>query len=218
MCRISPRATRSIRRLRASRAARSLVNRASTSVSHRYAGRRSASGCRPPSCMSRRRRCGRAWRCPSGGRRGRPRQSPHRNHVQLLQTGTAAPAACQTRLATGPPIRRGDDGRSRVPTACCQRVGTSVGICHVATVTHRPGQKLEGGSWHQEAPLYGAFLMRPRGLEPPRTLGSTRPSTLRVYQFRHRRVGGEYTPAHWGFWRAMRPPAAARRGVVPAAN
>jgi hypothetical protein len=31
--------------------------------------------------------------------------------------------------------------------------------------------------------------MRPRGFEPPRTIRSTRPSTLRVYQFRHRRVG-----------------------------
>ena len=37
-------------------------------------------------------------------------------------------------------------------------------------------------------------VVRPRGLEPPRTNQSTRPSTLRVYQFRHRRVGGEYSP------------------------
>ena len=29
--------------------------------------------------------------------------------------------------------------------------------------------------------------MRPRGLEPPRPIRATRPSTLRVYQFRHRR-------------------------------
>jgi hypothetical protein len=35
--------------------------------------------------------------------------------------------------------------------------------------------------------------MRPSGLEPPRTIQSTRPSTLRVYQFRHRRKGGEYS-------------------------
>ena len=31
--------------------------------------------------------------------------------------------------------------------------------------------------------------MRLRGVEPPRTFRSTRPSTLRVYQFRHSRVG-----------------------------
>ena len=37
--------------------------------------------------------------------------------------------------------------------------------------------------------LSGAFPVRPRGLEPPRTIKSTRPSTLRVYQFRHRRWG-----------------------------
>jgi hypothetical protein len=33
------------------------------------------------------------------------------------------------------------------------------------------------------------ILVRPSGLEPPRTVKSTRPSTLRVYQFRHGRRG-----------------------------
>src|SRR5271155_5906902 len=37
--------------------------------------------------------------------------------------------------------------------------------------------------------------MRPSGLEPPRTVKSTRPSTLRVYQFRHGRRVGEYSLA-----------------------
>ena len=36
--------------------------------------------------------------------------------------------------------------------------------------------------------------MRPSGLEPPRRKFSTRPSTLRVYQFRHERRAGEYSP------------------------
>ncbi len=35
----------------------------------------------------------------------------------------------------------------------------------------------------------GPSSVRPRGLEPPRPIRVTRPSTLRVYQFRHRRVG-----------------------------
>src|SRR2546423_15620767 len=35
--------------------------------------------------------------------------------------------------------------------------------------------------------------MRPSGLEPPPGLPRTRPSTLRVYQFRHRRSEGEYS-------------------------
>src|SRR4029079_7446908 len=47
----------------------------------------------------------------------------------------------------------------------------------------------------------GAFPMRRRGLEPPRAIQPTRPSTLRVYQFRHRRrwlaarprAGSEYS-------------------------
>ena len=33
--------------------------------------------------------------------------------------------------------------------------------------------------------------MRLRGVEPPRPVRVTRPSTLRVYQFRHRRVLGQ---------------------------
>jgi hypothetical protein len=45
---------------------------------------------------------------------------------------------------------------------------------------------------------FGAFRVRPRGLEPPRTLRSTRPSTLRVYQFRHRRVRRQYSPDRAG--------------------
>src|SRR4051812_47174037 len=36
----------------------------------------------------------------------------------------------------------------------------------------------------------GLSFMRRRGLEPPRGNPPTRPSTLRVYQFRHRRVTG----------------------------
>jgi hypothetical protein len=42
--------------------------------------------------------------------------------------------------------------------------------------------------------MRGFFLMRPRRLELPRTKRSTRPSTLRVYQFRHRRAGGPVYP------------------------
>jgi site-specific DNA recombinase len=37
-------------------------------------------------------------------------------------------------------------------------------------------------------------LVRPSGLEPPRTVKSTRPSTLRVYQFRHGRRGASIAP------------------------
>ena len=60
-------------------------------------------------------------------------------------------------------------------------------------------------------------LVRPSGLEPPRTKWSTRPSTLRVYQFRHRRRVGEYSPAGVpesvaGMQRRVRD---ARRGLHP---
>lgn len=53
--------------------------------------------------------------------------------------------------------------------------------------THHAGRCRQRRLANKKAPLSGAFLMRPRGLEPPRTIQSTRPSTLRVYQFRHRR-------------------------------
>src|SRR5215218_250702 len=41
-----------------------------------------------------------------------------------------------------------------------------------------------------KAPLAGCLCMRWRGLEPPRPARGTRPSTLRVYQFRHQRAQG----------------------------
>ena len=41
--------------------------------------------------------------------------------------------------------------------------------------------------------------MRPGRLELPRTIRSTRPSTLRVYQFRHRRVTAASIGAGWAF-------------------
>src|SRR4051794_6991961 len=40
-----------------------------------------------------------------------------------------------------------------------------------------------------ETPAFaGASIMRLRGVEPPRPVRATRPSTLRVYQFRHSRL------------------------------
>src|SRR5262245_50709424 len=46
--------------------------------------------------------------------------------------------------------------------------------------------------------------MRWRGLEPPRPVRATRPSTLRVYQFRHQRVGEEsVAPARLVFEHAI---------------
>jgi hypothetical protein len=43
---------------------------------------------------------------------------------------------------------------------------------------------------HEKAPVWRGLSMRWRGLEPPRPIQVTRPSTLRVYQFRHQRAGG----------------------------
>ena len=67
------------------------------------------------------------------------------------------------------------------------------GVRHVAK--QPPGQTHAAARPRTKKPrTCGAFSMRPRRLELPRTNRSTRPSTLRVYQFRHRRVGGQYSP------------------------
>ena len=60
------------------------------------------------------------------------------------------------------------------------------------------------------------IMVRPSGLEPPRTKRSTRPSTLRVYQFRHRRRGGEYSRALLVQKAAEAPRAAARQSSATA--
>jgi site-specific DNA recombinase len=56
-----------------------------------------------------------------------------------------------------------------------------------------PGRLLVGAASATAFSSGGGFstedLVRPSGLEPPRTVKSTRPSTLRVYQFRHGRRG-----------------------------
>src|SRR5438105_1326229 len=61
--------------------------------------------------------------------------------------------------------------------------------CHLAAVRPCPdGNHVAPKT--QKAPSHRALSVRPRGLEPPREFSPTRPSTLRVYQFRHRRVAG----------------------------
>ena len=57
-------------------------------------------------------------------------------------------------------------------------------VVHAGTTTAAPDW---GGGWSPN------ILVRSSGLEPPRAVKPTRPSTLRVYQFRHERRGGEYS-------------------------
>src|SRR5205823_14105810 len=57
---------------------------------------------------------------------------------------------------------------------------------------------------------FAARSMRPSGLEPPPGLPRTRPSTLRVYQFRHRRSEGEYSRGIYADRGACRRPQVAR--------
>ena len=61
----------------------------------------------------------------------------------------------------------------------------------IRTVPHDGDERAANS---KKAPLSRAFPVRPSGLEPPRGNLPTRPSTLRVYQFRHGRRGGEYSP------------------------
>ena len=64
-----------------------------------------------------------------------------------------------------------------------------------------------------------SLAMRSSGLEPPRGKLPTRPSTLRVYQFRHERSGGEYSPGPAAGMgpRGREPPASRASCVRPGA-
>src|SRR5690349_19772489 len=57
------------------------------------------------------------------------------------------------------------------------------------------GARLEGNPRTRKAPQSGAFRSAPKRTRTSTRLSRTRPSTWRVYQFRHRREsGGEYSP------------------------
>ena len=88
-------------------------------------------------------------------------------------------------------------------------VGSARGAAHratrnrVAAFSLRPTPNIRGAlvrprgvstNIKRKAPQMRGFPMRRRGLEPPPGTPRTRPSTLRVYQFRHRRVGGRGGP------------------------
>ena len=66
-----------------------------------------------------------------------------------------------------------------------------------------PGSGPQAG----DRPAVAGLFMRPRGLEPPRPIQATRPSTLRVYQFRHRR--------EWGVDYRCGLPRPSRAGLEP---
>jgi hypothetical protein len=68
-------------------------------------------------------------------------------------------------------------------------VPTSVPM-FVSNVSHVPAGEDGTGPQTAENPTFAGFPMRPGRFELPRPVKVTRPSTLRVYQFRHRRVGG----------------------------
>ena len=59
---------------------------------------------------------------------------------------------------------------------------------------HGPPAGVRAASSSRKLPDFQRKLMRSSGLEPPRAVKPTRPSTLRVYQFRHERRGREYSP------------------------
>jgi hypothetical protein len=60
------------------------------------------------------------------------------------------------------------------------------GRCHGVVIETRRGANARYGK--EERPALAGPLVRPGRFELPRSKRTTRPSTLRVYQFRHRRV------------------------------
>jgi hypothetical protein len=133
------------------------------SASRRCVWQRSASGRRPSSRMSRPRRCGRTEPCRSGARRGRPRSRPRRTHGQRPRWESVSHDYDRRRRATAPPSRPGARGPSRIPTSCCQTVGTSVVCCPVATVPTMGGRTQRPDPRHKKAPQCGAFPVRRSG-------------------------------------------------------
>jgi hypothetical protein len=119
--------------------------------------------------------------CESTRRRAPSQAKPRARRPCTSRTGSLAwrPAACRRSCTAYVATRAQPDASHRA--------------------SHGPGyQSPPRHALEQESPaIAGLSLMRRRGLEPPRDLHPTRPSTLRVYQFRHRRR-----------WDSRRDPAA----------
>ncbi len=81
------------------------------------------------------------------------------------------------------------------PSGSRSRSSETLRVCHGK---HRNAPRPAPGKTcpdPRETPPGRALLMRSSGLEPPRAVKPTRPSTLRVYQFRHERRVREYSLA-----------------------
>jgi hypothetical protein len=124
----------------------------------------------------------------------RPRTAHRRSHM------VAAVVARQCRrdlvrrrcsTAGGIANRVGGCARGRgSPPVRCRTTGRSARRVIPRGYQGPRGQKCPICSENEKSPAFaGLSQMRRRGLEPPRALQPTRPSTLRVYQFRHRRSG-----------------------------
>jgi hypothetical protein len=196
VCRTSPRSICSISRRRASRTARSLAKPRFVVCVPSLRRYMNASACPRPSGRRTRRRCAHGGRYRPGGRRGKPRRVPRQKPAPRSRSQTAEHDVALRRRASAPPSRLDKSSRSRARPSRCHEGQVDVQdgrICHMTTVRPPPHGRNVCHASMKKAPTCGAFPMRPRRLELPRTNRSTRPSTLRVYQFRHRRVGGQYS-------------------------
>ena len=90
-------------------------------------------------------------------------------------------------------------GRSSIPDGCFPSRRAGLGLPRPPLGTARSGRPCAGPAVNHR---FRSGPMRPNGLEPSRGNLPTRPSTLRVYQFRHGRRGGEYSPG----WRGRSGP------------
>ena len=72
------------------------------------------------------------------------------------------------------------------------RRGVRLSVCYHACYHATNSERYRSPAPNEEARRVRGFPVRPGRLELPRTIRSTRPSTLRVYQFRHRRVAADY--------------------------
>jgi hypothetical protein len=97
----------------------------------------------------------------------------------------AVPGFVEVAMRRTERVRRGRHGRTPAAT---DRIFVSLQRGRRPGRSHAVARIGRSAARYEESPaVCGAFLMRRRGLEPPRAIQPTRPSTLRVYQFRHRR-------------------------------
>ncbi len=130
----------------------------------------------------------------------------------LRPAPVALPTMPRRPVEAGEPHIRALIPRPRASRRCAVLASSAELPCHLPTPTVIGNQDQEPeplsntvSDTQEKAPRCGAFPVRPRGLEPPRTIQSTRPSTLtepcRCFETRGDRANRELPCTNWPRWK-----------------